>query len=74
MKTSILFLLTIYQRIGSPLLHQLLGQKNMCRYEKSCSEYAKEVIGNHGVLQGSFLAVKRLLSCSSFTQSYATNH
>jgi len=63
MKTSLIFLLTIYKNIISPLLHQLLGQTSACRYEKSCSVYAKEVITKHGVLKGGKLALVRLFSC-----------
>lgn len=71
MKTLILFLLTGYKLIISPLLHQLLGQQSMCRYEVSCSEYAKNVIKKHGVIKGSKLAISRLLSCQPFTKHYA---
>ncbi len=52
MKTLVLFLLTGYQNIISPLLHQLLGQRTMCRYEVTCSAYAKEVISKYGILTG----------------------
>jgi len=69
MKTLALLLLTGYQNIISPLLHQLLGQKNMCRYEKSCSEYAKEVVMKYGVIKGGALSLKRLLLCQPFVKT-----
>lgn len=69
MKSLFIALVSFYQIIISPLLHQLLGVKNMCRYEVSCSEYAKRVIRKHGVLKGSVLAIKRLLSCQPFNSS-----
>jgi uncharacterized protein len=72
MKTAILLLLTGYQQIVSPLLHQLLGQKTLCRYEVSCSNYAKTVIQTQGVHKGIFMAVRRLLSCQPFIKSYAS--
>lgn len=70
MKSLTLFLLTIYQSIVSPLLHQLLGQKNLCRYEVSCSDFAKEAITKYGVFKGGSMAVKRVLSCQPFTKGY----
>lgn len=57
--------------IISPLLHQLLGQKSMCRYEVSCSKYAQQTISKYGVLKGGRLALSRLLSCQPFSKSYA---
>lgn len=71
MKTFVLFILKTYQVIISPLIHQLLGQKTLCRYEVSCSKFAKDAISNDGVVKGSMLAIKRFLSCQPFTKSYA---
>lgn len=34
-----------------------------CRFFPSCSEYAIEAVKRHGVIRGSFLAVKRVLRC-----------
>ena len=34
-----------------------------CRFYPSCSAYAIEAIQQHGSLQGSWLAIKRLASC-----------
>jgi len=71
MKRLVLLLLSGYKTIISPLLHQLLGQKSMCRYEISCSEYAQEVISKHGIIKGGSLALSRLLSCQPFSKFYA---
>lgn len=71
MKTTLLLLLKLYQMIVSPLLHQLLGQKSMCRYEISCSEFAKDAIRKNGAWKGSKLALMRLVSCQPFTKTYA---
>lgn len=71
MKHILLFLLSGYKKIVSPLLHQLLGQQSMCRYEVTCSEYAKKVITQYGVIKGSKLAFLRLLSCQPFSKQYA---
>jgi uncharacterized protein len=36
---------------------------NACRFVPTCSEYAMEAVERHGTLQGSGLAVWRLLRC-----------
>ena len=51
------FIIIIYQRMISPLLPPT------CRYNPTCSEYAKEAINKYGVYKGIYLAVKRLLTC-----------
>jgi len=71
MKNILILAITIYQKFISPLLHQLLGQKNLCRYEVSCSEFAKDVITKKGVITGSRIAIARLISCQPFTKPYA---
>jgi hypothetical protein len=71
MKTFLLLAITIYQKIISPLLHQLLGQRNLCRYEVSCSDFAKEKISKHGIIQGSRMAISRFLSCQPLAKTYA---
>lgn len=43
------------------LLSPVLGP--CCRYAPSCSEYALEALAVHGVLRGSWLALRRLLRC-----------
>lgn len=66
MKRIIINLITVYQKVVSPLLHQLLGVQSGCRYEKSCSVYAKESIAKYGAGKGVFMSVRRLLSCQPF--------
>lgn len=70
MKTILLTAITIYQKIISPLLHQLLGQKNLCRYEVSCSEFTKQVIKEKGVFRGLKIAIARFLTCQPFAKPY----
>lgn len=67
MKRLIVTLLSFYQSFVSPFLHQLLGLQTACRYPQTCSEYAKESIQKHGIRRGTFLSVKRILSCQPFT-------
>ncbi|HMB19671.1 MAG TPA: membrane protein insertion efficiency factor YidD [Spirochaetota bacterium] len=59
---AILFimLLRMYKLIISPWL------PNACRFYPTCSVYAVNAVTKHGVLKGSFLAVKRVLRCNPF--------
>ncbi len=49
-----------YQRWISPLLAPA------CRFEPSCSKYAREAIERHGVLHGLWMSCLRLLKCHPF--------
>ena len=49
-----------YQVAVSPLLGPA------CRFEPSCSRYAHEAIGTHGVWRGAWLALRRLTRCHPF--------
>jgi uncharacterized protein len=46
------------------LLRPLLGSH--CRFAPSCSEYAHEAVAAHGVLAGTWLAVRRVLRCHPY--------
>jgi len=50
-------LIRLYQLLLSPLLLP------SCRYLPTCSDYAAEAIRQHGALQGSVLAARRILRC-----------
>lgn len=56
----IIFLIHVYQGMIRPFL---VGQ---CKFHPTCSEYAIEAVGKHGVLRGGLLAVRRLLRCHPF--------
>jgi len=60
MKRGIVFVLRAYKRFISPWLPQ------GCRFEPTCSIYAREAIERHGLARGTLLAVKRLLRCHPF--------
>lgn len=62
MKTVALSLLRFYKTRVSP------GLPSACRYTPTCSEYAMEAIERHGVLRGSWLATRRLVSCNPFSR------
>ncbi len=49
--------LRLYRAVISPMLPVA------CRFEPTCSVYAREAIETHGAFKGGFLAVKRLARC-----------
>jgi hypothetical protein len=50
----------IYRRFLSPITPP------MCRFRPTCSAYAQEALGVHGLLRGGALACWRLLRCHPF--------
>jgi hypothetical protein len=56
-KSILVSLIRFYQLCISPLLG-----KN-CRYYPTCSQYAIEAIEKKGIVQGLWLAVKRICRC-----------
>ena len=57
MRRFFIFLITCYQVLLSPFLG------NNCRFYPSCYSYAQEAIATHGVIKGSWLAIRRLSKC-----------
>ncbi|MDJ0886813.1 MAG: membrane protein insertion efficiency factor YidD [Desulfobacterales bacterium] len=49
-----------YQSLVSPIIGPC------CRFHPSCSAYALEAIGRHGVFKGAWLVTRRLLKCHPF--------
>jgi len=47
----------MYQYLISPLLPAT------CRYQPTCSTYTISALKKHGLLKGSWLAIKRIGSC-----------
>jgi hypothetical protein len=52
--------LDFYKRFLSPLLPRA------CRFEPTCSVYAREAIARYGLWRGAGLALYRLLRCNPF--------
>ena len=52
-----LFLIKVYQTLISPFT------PSTCRYQPTCSHYAKEALEVHGFFKGGWLALKRIFSC-----------
>lgn len=57
MKFLILDFIGIYKAFLSPFLPPA------CRFEPTCSEYARAAVGKYGAVKGSWLGVKRILRC-----------
>jgi putative membrane protein insertion efficiency factor len=53
----LLFIIKLYQKAISPFL------PSSCRYQPTCSHYTKEALISHGLAKGSYLGIKRILSC-----------
>ncbi len=37
-----------------------------CRYQPTCSRYAKEAVNKYGIFKGGLLGLKRVLKCNPF--------
>ncbi|MDD3088557.1 MAG: membrane protein insertion efficiency factor YidD [Candidatus Omnitrophica bacterium] len=62
MKKAILWIISKYQKVISPLLIK------SCRFSPSCSTYASEAIKKHGIARGSAKAFWRVLRCNPFSK------
>jgi putative membrane protein insertion efficiency factor len=60
MKFLVLDSLVVYKAIVSPFLPPA------CRFEPTCSEYAREAVDKHGAVKGTWLGLKRILRCQPF--------
>ncbi len=52
-----IFLIKLYQYIVSPIF------ANRCRYFPTCSQYYIEALKAYGLIKGTYLGFKRILSC-----------
>lgn len=66
MKKLLLGILAVYQNIISPLLHQLLGVKSVCRSNPRCVVYAKDAITKYGAGKGTLLSLRRIINCQPY--------
>lgn len=66
MKKFLILSLVFYQKIVSPAIHSLLGINKNCRFDVTCSEYAKNKITNEGAIKGGYLSLIRLFKCQPF--------
>ena len=54
--------IAIYRAAVSPVIHALNGPA--CRFEPSCSEYARDAIAEYGVVRGGAMAIWRVARCN----------
>ena len=60
MKFLVLDLLGVYKAMISPFLPPA------CRFEPTCSEYARQAVEKYGALKGTWMGIKRILRCQPF--------
>jgi len=60
MKFFVLDLLGVYKLFLSPLFPAA------CRFEPTCSEYAREAVEKYGALRGTWMGLLRILRCQPF--------
>jgi len=63
MKKSAVVVISFYQKFLNIFLKMFLGTNHFCRYNPTCSDFAKNAIIQYGLLKGGFLATLRILSC-----------
>jgi putative membrane protein insertion efficiency factor len=61
-RAIVVSMLRFYKRFISPLLPAA------CRFEPTCSAYAREAVELHGVWRGGWLAAWRILRCNPFSK------
>ncbi|MEO8041243.1 MAG: membrane protein insertion efficiency factor YidD [Acidobacteriota bacterium] len=60
MKFLVLDLLGIYKAMVSPFLPPA------CRFEPTCSDYARQAVEKYGAVRGTWMGLKRILRCQPF--------
>jgi uncharacterized protein len=56
---AVLRSINLYQRLSA-------HRPSPCRYEPSCSEYARQAVEGHGAARGAWLGARRLARCHPF--------
>jgi putative membrane protein insertion efficiency factor len=62
MRTILIFIIRVYQRLFSPLLPPA------CRFYPTCSQYFVEALQKKGFLRGSALGIWRILRCNPLSR------
>lgn len=63
MKKGAVILINFYQKFFNVFLKMFIGTNHFCRYNPTCSEFAKNAIVQYGLVKGGFMATLRVLSC-----------
>ena len=61
MRQALLLMIRGYQLTVSPLV-----PRGTCRFHPTCSVYGYEAVERHGIVRGSWLALRRLFRCHPF--------
>lgn len=64
MTRVLIFILSLYKKVFSPIFERLFG--NACRFTPTCSEYTIDALSKYGALKGLFLGIKRIGKCHPF--------
>lgn len=70
MKYIFLLIIRIYQKLFS-FDHSFWAKPHIfrvCIYSPSCSEYTYQAIDKYGIFKGSYLGIKRILSCNPLSK------
>ena len=60
-RLAVVRIVDLYRVLISPVLAAWFGPA--CRFEPTCSAYAREAIYEHGIARGGWLTLRRLLRC-----------
>ncbi len=60
-KRLLITIVKLYRKFISPL-----KRRPSCIYTPTCSEYAIQALQKYGALNGSYLAIRRILRCHPF--------
>ncbi len=69
-KKIVLFLIRLYQKTLS-LDHGILSiiySERLCRYHPTCSQYTYTAIERFGLIVGSWMGLKRVISCNPWRE------
>ncbi|MEM7672171.1 MAG: membrane protein insertion efficiency factor YidD [Verrucomicrobiota bacterium] len=58
-----LFLVAVYRKVISPILHLVAGPSYGCRFVPTCSQYAEQALKIHPPLRALGLIVRRVSRC-----------
>jgi putative membrane protein insertion efficiency factor len=61
-----MYFIKLIHKIYKIFISPLFGPS--CRFHPYCSDYAVSAIEKHGLLKGSYLAIKRVLRCNPYCQ------
>lgn len=66
MKKLVIKIIEFYKKYISSYFSQMFGIH--CKFDPTCSEYAKQAIEKYGVIRGTWKGFKRFLRCNPFSK------